>query len=143
MASSQRDGLRQGAHERGILSLHFWNASSRSSRLSASPRGGMRNGICDDNFVFEIKLRDNFYYRFQFKPMFQDFDQPQTGLVSVNQFHRVLHTLGLADLVTTSELEAIIKRFGVSSIKLFEFLDNCLSNYVILFYDEGCSWTEG
>lgn len=75
--------------------------------------------------------------------MFQDFDQPQTGLVSVNQFHRVLHTLGLADLVTTSELEAIIKRFGVSSIKLFEFLDNCLSNYVILFYDEGCSWTEG
>ncbi|XP_021944128.2 uncharacterized protein LOC110842654 [Folsomia candida] len=51
--------------------------------------------------------------RLEFKPMFQDFDQPQTGLVSVNQFHRVLHTLGLADLVTTSELEAIIKRFGV------------------------------
>jgi hypothetical protein len=45
--------------------------------------------------------------------MFQDFDIPQAGLVSVDQFHRVLHTLLLADIVTVSELEAIIKRFGV------------------------------
>ncbi|CAL8106536.1 unnamed protein product [Orchesella dallaii] len=51
--------------------------------------------------------------RLEFKPMFADFDKPQCGLVSVNQFHRVLHTLGLASIVTTSELEAIIKRFSV------------------------------
>jgi hypothetical protein len=51
--------------------------------------------------------------RIEFKPMFQDFDVPQAGLVSNNQFHRVIHTLGLASIVTMSELEAIVKRFGV------------------------------
>jgi len=55
-------------------------------------------------------------YIFQFKPMFQDFDKPQTGLVSEDQFHRVLHTLNLANTATTSELEAIIKRFLVCTI---------------------------
>jgi len=51
--------------------------------------------------------------RIEFKPMFQDFDIPQAGLVSVDQFHRVLHTLGLAHIVTNSEMEAIFKKFGV------------------------------
>jgi hypothetical protein len=49
--------------------------------------------------------------------MFADFDKPMCGLVSEDQFHRVLHTLGLADLTTPSELDAIIKRFQVRSIQ--------------------------
>lgn len=53
------------------------------------------------------------YFTFQFKPMFEDFDRPQCGLVSENQFHRVLHTLGLANITTPSELDAIVKRFEV------------------------------
>lgn len=50
--------------------------------------------------------------------MFADFDKPQCGLVSTDQFHRVLHTLGLASITTTSELEAIIKRFSVSNLRI-------------------------
>lgn len=56
--------------------------------------------------------------------MFQDFDKPQCGLVSENQFHRVLHTLGLANIVTTSELESIMKKFQVSKLSLFVY-SNC------------------
>ena len=50
---------------------------------------------------------------FQIKPMFFDFDQPQNGLVSQDQFHRVLHTVGLAEILTQRELEAICKKFLV------------------------------
>ena len=50
---------------------------------------------------------------FQIKPMFFDFDQPQHGLVSQDQFHRVLHTVGLAEILTQREFEAICKKFLV------------------------------
>ena len=46
--------------------------------------------------------------------MFVDFDVSCTGLVSEDQFHRVLHTIGLADIVSHDELDAIMKRFCVS-----------------------------
>lgn len=77
-------------------------------------------------------------FRLKLRPMFRDFDVPQRGLVSQNQFLRTLDSAGLRNCISPEEMEELLRKFGVSK----KFLAGDGAGNFVFSFNLGNQWKQ-